>query len=90
MQQTQTLLQELRGARDLIKKTDLIRAVVEKHPESAAVLLSAGMGCIGCAMARMETIEQGAKAHGFSDEDVDELVKKLNETCNPDKPIKKK
>jgi len=48
------------------------------------------MGCIGCAMARLETIEQGAKAHGFSDEDVDELVKKLNETCNQDKPLKKK
>jgi len=74
----------------LIRKTDLIRVVVEKHPGSAGVFMAAGMGCIGCAMARLETIEQGAKAHGFSDEDVDELVKKLNETCNQDKPLKKK
>ena len=65
----------------MIKKTDLIRDVVEKHPGSASVLMSAGLGCIGCAMAHMETIEQGCKGHGFSDEQVNGLVEKLNECC---------
>jgi len=74
----------------LIKKTDLIREVVEKHPGTAGVLLSAGMGCIGCAMARLESIEQGAKAHGFSDEGVDELVKKLNEVIEKNSAPQKK
>ena len=33
------------------------------------------MGCLGCAAAHFENIEQGAMAHGI---DVDQLVKDLN------------
>jgi len=33
------------------------------------------MGCLGCAVARFETLEQGANAHGVN---VDELLKDLN------------
>lgn len=45
----------------------------------AECLLSIGMHCFGCAIARGETIEQAAEVHGV---DVDELVKKLNEAAN--------
>lgn len=45
----------------------------------AETLLSIGMHCFGCAIARGETIEQAAEVHGV---DVDELVKKLNEAAN--------
>lgn len=34
------------------------------------------MGCIGCAAAHFENIEQGALAHGI---DVDELITALND-----------
>lgn len=44
----------------------------------AETLLSIGMHCFGCAIARGETIEQAAEVHG---QDVDELVKKLNEAA---------
>ena len=47
-------------------------------------LIDSGMHCFGCPMAHMETIEQGAKAHGMSKKDVDKLVEKLNK-----KPRKK-
>jgi len=33
------------------------------------------MGCLGCAAAHFENIEQGAKAHGM---DVDKLMEALN------------
>ena len=36
----------------------------------------AGMGCLGCAAARFENIEQGATAHGI---DLDALMEALNE-----------
>lgn len=42
----------------------------------AEELMSIGMHCLGCAMARGETIEEAAMVHGV---DVDELVKKLKE-----------
>ncbi len=45
----------------------------------AECLLSIGMHCFGCAIARGETIEQAAEVHGV---DVDELVAKLNEAAN--------
>jgi len=51
---------------------------MEAKPDSAQVLFEAGMGCCGCPMAQEETLEDGCKAHGMSDKDVDEIVKKLN------------
>jgi len=41
----------------------------------AEVLGELGMHCLGCVLARGETIEQAAAAHGV---DADEMVGKLN------------
>ena len=49
--------------------------VVQKYPDTVPVFMSSGMGCIGCAAAHFENIEQGAGAHGI---DIDELIKNLN------------
>jgi len=58
-----------------IKKNMSIREVISKHPETVEVFLKEGLGCVGCGMAQMESIEQGAEMHGI---DVDKLVEKLN------------
>ena len=52
-----------------------IMEIVEKWPETVEVLMNSGMGCIGCAAAHFETIEDGAVAHGM---DVDALMAALN------------
>lgn len=52
--------------------------IVREHPECAEVLMEQGFHCLGCAMASMETLEQGAMAHGMTPKQVEELVKKLN------------
>ena len=62
----------------ITKKTNL-NELVMKRPELAGLLLSSGMGCIGCPMAHMETIEQGCKAHGMNDKEIDKLIERLNE-----------
>jgi len=49
--------------------------VVQQYPETLEVFGQLGFGCIGCAAARFENLEAGAKVHGF---DPDELVEKLN------------
>jgi len=49
---------------------------VEEYPEAVPVLMQFGMGCIGCAAAHFENIEQGALAHGI---DVDALIAAMNE-----------
>ncbi len=50
--------------------------VVQQYPQTIEVFMSQGMGCLGCAAAHFETIEQGALAHGM---DVDKLMEALNE-----------
>ena len=44
-------------------------------PEVVQVFMKYKMGCIGCAAAKFESVEQGAKAHGI---DVDALIRDLN------------
>ena len=58
-----------------ITKDMSILEVVQKYPDTADVFVDAGMGCLGCAAAHFENIEQGALAPGI---DVDQLVKDLN------------
>lgn len=49
--------------------------IVQKYPQSLEVFAKYGMGCIGCAAARFENLEAGAKVHGF---DPDEMVAEIN------------
>lgn len=56
-----------------------ILEVVQKYPQTVEVFQNSGMGCLGCAAARFETIEQGANAHGI---DVDKLIENLNKSVN--------
>lgn len=50
--------------------------IIQKYPKVAETLMNKGMHCIGCPMAQMESLEDGARAHGL---DADEIVKELNE-----------
>jgi len=59
----------------MITKDMGIMEVVAKWPEAADVFMKHGMGCLGCAAARFESIEQGAMAHGM---DVEKLMIDLN------------
>ena len=59
-----------------VTKDMSILEIVQKYPDTAMVFMYAGMGCLGCAAARFENIEQGCMAHGI---DVDALLDALNE-----------
>jgi hybrid cluster-associated redox disulfide protein len=67
-----------------------MQALLFHKPELAGMLLSSGMGCMGCPMAQMETIEEGCRAHGMNDKEIDELIERLNkeESVNDKKKIK--
>ena len=49
--------------------------VVKYNPNAPQILQKYGMHCLGCAFARMETVEQGVNAHG---EDLEKLLEELN------------
>ncbi|MCZ0861390.1 MAG: DUF1858 domain-containing protein [Methanocorpusculum sp.] len=51
-----------------------IADLLREKPESAAILQSFGMGCLGCAIANNETVREAAMVHGIP---LEELSKKL-------------
>ncbi len=59
-----------------ITKKMTFAELIELDPALIEPLLNKGMHCIGCPMSQMESIEDGAIAHGMNP---DKLVKELNE-----------
>ncbi len=49
--------------------------IVQTYPETIEVFQRYGLGCIGCAAARFENLEAGARVHGI---DPDKMVEDLN------------
>ncbi|OGI03009.1 MAG: disulfide oxidoreductase [Candidatus Melainabacteria bacterium GWF2_37_15] len=62
-------------AEQKITKDMSIIEIVQNYPETLTVFQQYGLGCIGCAAARFENLEAGAKVHGIN---ADQLVKDLN------------
>lgn len=66
---------------DFDKIIDFIRNYSDKHhlinsnEKAADILMSLGMGCLGCPSATMESLEQACIVHGL---DIDEVLNKLN------------
>ena len=58
-----------------ITKDTKISTIVENAPEAMPMFQMIGMHCMGCAMARSETVEQACRVHGV---DADELIAKIN------------
>ena len=70
--------QEAKEITGLIAKDMTIGDVVAKYPACIEVLQSAGVHCVGCHVSYHETLEQGFKGHGMSDEEVDMVISRLN------------
>lgn len=58
-----------------ITKDMTFAELMEASPEAAEKLAEMGLFCGGCPMAQLETIEQGAIAHGLNP---NKVVKELN------------
>ncbi|NLU51414.1 MAG: DUF1858 domain-containing protein [Clostridiaceae bacterium] len=58
-----------------ITKDMTIREVLMANPDAAEILISFGMGCIGCPASQAETLEEASMVHGM---DLNELLDALN------------
>lgn len=58
-----------------VTKEMSIIEIVQNYPESLEIFAKYGLGCIGCAAARFENLEAGAKVHGV---DPDKMVEEIN------------
>lgn len=62
-----------------ITKDMTFQEALEKAPEAGEIMGKFGLHCIGCHIAPMETIEQGCQAHGLKEEDLNKMLKEINE-----------
>ena len=62
-----------------VLKTDNLGEVVFKYPQLAETLLDFGLHCVSCFASSFDTIEMGAKVHGMTNAEIDEMVERLNE-----------
>jgi len=61
-----------------ITKDSNLAQVVYEHPEAVEILLDYGLHCIGCMASHYDSIGMGAKIHGLSDKEIDEMIEKIN------------
>lgn len=52
--------------------------IIKKYPETVEVMLKRGLHCVGCHVAAWETLEQGAKAHGMSEKEIESMLSEMN------------
>lgn len=63
---------------DKITRDMTFGELIQQFPDAAPVLANYGLHCIGCHIAVIETVEQGAKAHGLSEEQIDSMIEEMN------------
>ena len=47
-------------------------------PAAAAVLTDWGLHCVGCFASSYDSVEAGARLHGMSDKEIDQMIKEVN------------
>ncbi len=58
---------------------DIFSNFPQKGQKLAQEMTNRGLHCVGCGAATWETLEAGMLSHGFSEEEIDDLVERLNE-----------
>ncbi|HBE03909.1 MAG: disulfide oxidoreductase [Spirochaetes bacterium GWF1_41_5] len=61
-----------------ISREMTFQQVMERKPEAAEIMMKYGLHCIGCHISAYETVEEGARAHGISEDNIDNLLSELN------------
>ena len=59
-----------------ITKDMIIGDILNEAPDMAPLLMAAGMHCVGCPSAAMESLEEACMVHGM---DVNEVITSIND-----------
>lgn len=66
----------------VITKEMNLGELVYKYPETAEILMDFGLHCVGCFASSFDTLEAGAKVHGMGDEEIEQMLERINEVIN--------
>jgi len=61
-----------------VTKKTKINKLIEEHPQAADILVSYGLGCVGCVFSEFDTLENGALIHGMDKEEIEMIIKDIN------------
>ncbi len=66
-----------------ITKNTLILEIAERYPKLVEILVEKyGLHCLGCSLAAVETLEEGAMGHGMSKKEMEKMMQELNKEAN--------
>ncbi len=65
-----------------------ISEVLAKCPSAAEVLMKEGVHCVGCHAAQWESLEDGLKSHGKSEEEIKQIIDKINKIIEEENNLK--
>lgn len=66
-----------------ITKNTLILEIAERYPQLVDILIEKyGFHCIGCSLSAVETLGEGAMAHGIDKKTIEKMVVELNKVID--------
>jgi len=70
----------------MIAKDILIEELIRELPAAVGYLMDKGVKCIACGEPIWGTLENAAREKGFSEEQIDNIVAKINLLSPPTRP----
>lgn len=68
-----------KSVKTFVTKDWTVGEIVEKYPQATEVMAEYGLHCFGCAFNALESLEEGCLGHGFTEEDIADMVSDINE-----------
>lgn len=62
----------------VLTKSDLLINVTQESPRAAQLLAEYGLHCLNCFFREFDTLEMGAKVHGMSDKEMQNMIDEIN------------
>jgi iron-sulfur cluster assembly accessory protein len=75
--ETQQAVESIEGM-DRLKRVSTIGDVLKEWPDAAPFLTEKGIHCVGCNVSAFETIEEGFRSHGMTEEQIDDTIAEVN------------
>lgn len=72
-------LKKMSEEKFLITRNSLIGDVLREYPDAIEIFLDYGISCVGCHISEYETLEQGILGHGFTEEDLEGIIREIQE-----------
>jgi len=67
-----------RANNDVVTKHMILGEVARLYPKSAEIMLEYGLHCVGCFANAFDTIEDAMKIHGLTEQNIGEMVARIN------------